>query len=193
MCTNRRRQKKSKDYGTTSPANQQLLGKTKQERKDRQGQRRGEPGERRREREKQPLRMQTLNNRTFEMKTLTAAHAVTNRCWAVVWFLLKNRRFRGPCKDIFLIILVLKMRTRFPSVILLTNLDQNLLVVNLQLNLWLTSILVTFFSFFLFFPKTCFSVLVPILTHKQNLEPVSFHISFLKHKSNLDCENQTQF
>jgi hypothetical protein len=53
------------------------------------------------EREKQPLRMQTLNNRTFEMKTLTAAHAVTNRCWAVVWFLLKNRRFRVFAKMLF--------------------------------------------------------------------------------------------
>jgi hypothetical protein len=55
----------------------------------------------------------------------------------------------GSLRRYFLIILVLKMRTRFPSVILLTNLDQNLLVVNLQLNLWLTSILVTFFFFFL--------------------------------------------
>ncbi len=67
MCTNRRRQKKAKDYGPSSPANQQLqveTGRTE--------------GETKREREKQLLRMQTLNNRTFEMKTLTAAHAVTN-------------------------------------------------------------------------------------------------------------------
>lgn len=56
---------------------------------------------REREREKQPLRVQTLNNRTFEMKTLTAAHAVTNRCWAVVWFLLQNRRFRVLAKIFF--------------------------------------------------------------------------------------------
>jgi hypothetical protein len=81
---------------------------------------------------KQPLRIQTLNNRTFPMKTLTAAHAVTNRCWAVVRFLIKNRRFRFFAKRFsnhsgfgF------ENENWFPSLIRLTNLDQNLLVVNL--------------------------------------------------------------
>ncbi len=163
MCTKRRRQKKSKDYGTPSPANQQLHGKTKQERKDRQGSRRGEPRERGRERETTP------SNANPKQPNLRNENP--NRCSCgyeqvlgrLFGFYLRTAG-SGSLRRYFLIILVLKMRTRFPSVILLTNLDQNLLVVNLQLNLWLTSILVTFFFFFP--PKTSFSVLVPIPTHK---------------------------
>lgn len=80
----------------------------------------------------------------------------------------------GPCKDIFLIILVLKMRTRFPSVILLTNLDQNLLVVNLQLNLWLTSISSHFFFFFFFFQKHVSQFLFPFWHINRIWSPFHF-------------------